>query len=110
MLTYADLRPLLTRTDIPLNIPSGASRSDVNPIMLAREELCYVGEPVALVVAETLAAAQDAAERAVVLAPKLARTQMVLGFAACLAGAVPPVWGLRSGDEEDDCPDDGARV
>jgi hypothetical protein len=37
-------------------------------------------------------------------------TAMVLGFAACLAGAITLVWRLRSGDEDDDYPDDGARV
>jgi hypothetical protein len=34
---------------------------------------------------------------------------MVLGFAACVAGAITLVWRLRTGDEDDD-PDDGARV
>ena len=60
VLTYADLRPLLTRDDIPLNIPSGAVKFDVNPIMFAHDELTYVGEPVALVVAESRAIAEDA--------------------------------------------------
>ena len=36
-------------------------------------------------------------------------TAMVLGFLACLAGAMTLVWRLRTGDEDDD-PDDGARV
>ena len=60
VLTYADLRPQLTRDDIPLNIPSGALKFDVNPIALAHGELCYVGEPVAVVVAESRAIAEDA--------------------------------------------------
>ena len=60
VLTYADLRPLLTRDDIPLNIPAGALKFDVNPVMLARDELCYVGEPVAVVVADSRAIAEDA--------------------------------------------------
>jgi len=42
------------------------------------------------------------------LLPIGAGSAMVLGFAACLAGAVTLVWRLRSGDDDD--PDDGARV
>jgi len=43
------------------------------------------------------------------LLPMGSGTAMVLGFAACLAGAMTLVWRLRTGDEDDD-PDDGARV
>jgi hypothetical protein len=43
------------------------------------------------------------------LLPMGSGTAMVLGFAACLAGALTLVWRLRTGDEDDD-PDDGARV
>ena len=60
VLTYADLRPLLTRDDIPLAIAAAAVKFDVNPIALAHDELCYVGEPVAVVVAESRAIAEDA--------------------------------------------------
>ena len=53
VLTYADLRPLLTGDRIPQAIPTGAIRFHVDPFALARDELCYVGEPLALVVAAT---------------------------------------------------------
>ena len=58
---HADLRPLLTGDRIPLALPSGAIRFDVDPPVLARDELCYVGEPVAMVIARTRAVAEDAA-------------------------------------------------
>ncbi|HEX3484736.1 MAG TPA: xanthine dehydrogenase family protein molybdopterin-binding subunit [Micropepsaceae bacterium] len=59
--TYADLRPLLTQDTIPLALPSGAIRFPVDPFVLAHDELTYAGEPIALVVAETRAIAEDAA-------------------------------------------------
>jgi len=43
------------------------------------------------------------------LLPVGSGTAMVLGFVACVAGAVTLVWRLRPGDEDDDH-DDGARV
>ena len=58
--TYADLRPHLTSDRIPLALPSAAIRFDVDPFVLARDELTYVGEPIALVVADTRAIAEDA--------------------------------------------------
>jgi carbon-monoxide dehydrogenase large subunit len=60
VLTYADLRPLLTSDRIPQALPSGAIRFDVDPFVLARDELTYVGEPVVLVVAESRRIAEDA--------------------------------------------------
>ncbi len=61
VLTYADVRPLLTGDRIPQAIPTGAIRFHVDPFALAKDELCYVGEPVALVVAESRRLAEDAA-------------------------------------------------
>jgi aerobic carbon-monoxide dehydrogenase large subunit len=58
--TYAQLRPHLACDRIPLAIPSGAIRFDVDPFVLARDELTYVGEPVAFVIAESRAVAEDA--------------------------------------------------
>ena len=60
VLTYADLRPLLTSDRIPQAMPAGAIRFDVDPYVLAKDELTYVGEPVALVVAESRRVAEDA--------------------------------------------------
>ena len=61
VLTYADLRPVLTCDRIPLALPVPALRFHVDPCILARQEVCYVGEPVALVVAESRQQAEDAA-------------------------------------------------
>ena len=60
VLLYADLRPLLTGNRIPQSLPSAAIRFDVDPIVLAHQELCYVGEPIAMVVAESRRIAEDA--------------------------------------------------
>src|SRR5262245_60369144 len=61
VLTYNDLRPLLTCDRVPAALPIAAIRFHVDPCFLAKDELCYVGEPVALVVADTRAATEDAA-------------------------------------------------
>ena len=55
------MRPLLTCDRIPLALPVAAIRFHVDPCYLAESELTYVGEPVALVVAESRAVAEDAA-------------------------------------------------
>jgi carbon-monoxide dehydrogenase large subunit len=60
VLTFADLRPLLTSDRIPLELPSGAIRFHVDPFALAKDEVTYVGEPVAMVVAESRRIAEDA--------------------------------------------------
>src|SRR6185437_15885529 len=61
ILTYDDLRPLLTRERISLALPSAYLKFDVDPYVLARDEATYVGEPIAMVVAESRRVAEDAA-------------------------------------------------
>jgi aerobic carbon-monoxide dehydrogenase large subunit len=61
VLTYKDLRPLLTRDRISLALPSAYLRFDVDPYVLVKNEATYVGEPIAMVVAETRCTAEDAA-------------------------------------------------
>src|SRR5262245_50407896 len=46
---------------IPLALPVAAIRHHVDPSWLAEKEMCFVGEPVAVVVAESRAIAEDAA-------------------------------------------------
>src|SRR6185503_15981519 len=70
--TYGDLRKYLACDRIPLALPSGAIRFDVDPYPLAHDELTYVGEPVALVVAATRAIAEDAARLIAIDAEPLA--------------------------------------
>lgn len=60
VLTYADLRPLLTMDRIALAMPSAAIRFDVDPYVLACDEVCHVGEPIAIVIAESRHVAEDA--------------------------------------------------
>jgi carbon-monoxide dehydrogenase large subunit len=61
VLTHDDLRPLLTTERIPLALPAAGIRFNVDPFALARGEVCYAGEPVALVVATSRRLAEDAA-------------------------------------------------
>lgn len=94
VLTLADLRPLLTSDRIPQALPSGAIRFDVDPYALANEEVTYVGEPVALVAAESRRVAEDAlALIALELEP--------------LPAVLDPVAGLAPGSPKArlDCPD-----
>lgn len=58
--TYAELRPHLTQDRIPQAFAAGAIRFDVDPFVLAREEVCYVGEPVAIILADSRHLAEDA--------------------------------------------------
>ncbi len=62
MLIYRDLRPLIGFDRIPLALPVAAIRHHVDPSWLAEKELCFVGEPVAIVIAESRAIAEDAAD------------------------------------------------
>ncbi len=61
VLAYDHLRPFLAHDRIPLALPAEAVRFDVDPPPLAHDEVCYVGEPIAVVIAETRAIAEDAA-------------------------------------------------
>ncbi len=58
--TFADIREALAQDHIPLSLPSSAIRFEAAPLPLAHDELTYVGEPIAVVVAETRAIAEDA--------------------------------------------------
>ncbi|PPR09360.1 MAG: Caffeine dehydrogenase subunit alpha [Alphaproteobacteria bacterium MarineAlpha11_Bin1] len=58
--TLDDLRPHLTNTIMPVEQPSGALKQSANPSVLADGEVRHVGEPVALVIAETAYNAEDA--------------------------------------------------
>jgi aerobic carbon-monoxide dehydrogenase large subunit len=61
VLAYADLRPLMTGDRIPLALPAAAIRFDVDPCWLAEREVCHVGDPILIVVAESRRVAEDAA-------------------------------------------------
>jgi carbon-monoxide dehydrogenase large subunit len=58
--TLADLRPLLTADRLPLQFPSTVLPRDISPFILADKEVAYVGEAIALVVADSRYIAEDA--------------------------------------------------
>lgn len=82
----------VVRATFPRQRPDGTPMFAPTHLGLARERVRYVGEPVALVVAETLAAARDAAEAVVVDYEPL---PAVTETASAVGG--PAVW--------DECPD-----
>src|SRR5271155_5828713 len=61
--TLAELAPLLTEERLPLQFRTTQLPADVTPFVLAKDEVAYVGEAVALVVARSRAIAEDAAAR-----------------------------------------------
>lgn len=60
--TLSDLRPRLTGTRMATGLPSRSLRLDVKPGVLAGDEVVYAGEPVAVVIACSRYAAEDAAD------------------------------------------------
>lgn len=58
---HADLRTRIVGDRMPLALKATAIRFDVDPPYLAHDEICYVGEPVAIVIAVSRAIAEDAA-------------------------------------------------
>jgi carbon-monoxide dehydrogenase large subunit len=65
VLTFADLPAPMQQT-LPLLVPSPAIKQPLMPHALARDEVVFVGEPVALIVADSRALAEDAAARVMV--------------------------------------------
>jgi carbon-monoxide dehydrogenase large subunit len=59
--TLSDLRPLLTADRLPLQFPSKVLPQNISPFILASREVAYVGEAIALVVADNRYVAEDAA-------------------------------------------------
>ena len=87
VLTLADLRAVLTSDRLVTALPSPAFAFQLDRPVLADAETVHVGEPIALVVAETRALAEDAAELVEVdYAPLPAVADAVAGLAE---GAAP---------------------
>ncbi|MBT5050474.1 MAG: xanthine dehydrogenase family protein molybdopterin-binding subunit [Rhodospirillaceae bacterium] len=61
VLTFADFAPLLVNPALVVGLPSPAYRQDRNRPLLAATEATYVGEPIAVVLADTRYIAEDAA-------------------------------------------------
>jgi carbon-monoxide dehydrogenase large subunit len=60
VLTLADLSPLLSQERLPLGFRTVELPPDITPFALARDEVAFVGEAVAVVIAETRYSAEDA--------------------------------------------------
>ena len=88
VLTHADLQPLLTMERIPTHMPGPGMRHRIDPRVLALNEVCHVGESVALVLADSRAAAEDAAET---VAVDYAPLPVVADPRDAIAGDAPPV-------------------
>jgi aerobic carbon-monoxide dehydrogenase large subunit len=58
--TLAGLRPALTADRLPLQFPSTELPPNISPFILAAREVSFVGEPIALVVANNRYIAEDA--------------------------------------------------
>ncbi len=85
---------VITADDLPSLVPATRGR-----LLLARHRVIFVGQPVALVLAETEAAAEDGAERVIVdYEPQPA----AVGFEEALAADAPLVWpdGVPGKSEE----------
>jgi carbon-monoxide dehydrogenase large subunit len=61
VLTLADLAPLLTRERLPLQFRTAQLPPDITPLVLAKDEVAFVGEAVAVVIAQSRYLAEDAA-------------------------------------------------
>jgi aerobic carbon-monoxide dehydrogenase large subunit len=61
VLTLADLIPLLAQERLPLQFRTAQLPPDITPLVLAKDEVAFVGEAVAVVVAHTRYLAEDAA-------------------------------------------------
>jgi aerobic carbon-monoxide dehydrogenase large subunit len=59
--TAADFEQAGVRLRLPLGFPSATLPDDITPFVLAPSEVCYVGEALAIVVAESRYIAEDAA-------------------------------------------------
>jgi carbon-monoxide dehydrogenase large subunit len=59
--TFNDLRPHLTQDRLPLELRLDPLPPDITPFPLAKDEVVFVGEAVAVVIAETRYLAEDAA-------------------------------------------------
>lgn len=86
--TLGDLRPHLTSERLPLGFAPEQGDRPITPFVLAGREVCYVGEAIAVVVAENRYLAEDAAQLVLVDATPL---PAVADARAALAPGSPPV-------------------
>src|SRR5262249_57461034 len=58
VLTFSDLAPLLAQERLPLQFRTARLPRDITPLVLAKDEVAFVGEAVAVVIAQTRYIAQ----------------------------------------------------
>ena len=61
VLTFDDLRPLLTQDRLPLELRLELLPPNITPFPLAKDEVVFVGEAIAVVIADIRYLAEDAA-------------------------------------------------
>jgi len=61
VLTFSDLAPLLAQERLPLQFRTARLPGDITPLVLAKDEVAFVGEAVAVVIAQSRYIAEDAA-------------------------------------------------
>jgi carbon-monoxide dehydrogenase large subunit len=59
--TLTDFEPMLSQVRLPLQFAAASLPPDITPFVLAREEVSFVGETIAMVIADTRYLAEDAA-------------------------------------------------
>ena len=60
VLVFSDVAPLLSQERLPLGFRTAELPPDITPFPLARDEVCFVGEAVAVIIAQTRYDAEDA--------------------------------------------------
>jgi carbon-monoxide dehydrogenase large subunit len=86
-LTFAELAPMLSHERLPLQFRAAPLPSDVTPFALAKDEVAFAGEAVAVVIAESRALAEDAAS---LVAVDYQALPAVSDCRAALAPGAPP--------------------
>jgi carbon-monoxide dehydrogenase large subunit len=83
VLTLADISPQLSQERLPLQFRSAQLPPNITPFVLAKDEVAFVGEAVAMVIAETRYLAEDAAALVAV------DYEPLPAVSDCRAGAAP---------------------
>ena len=95
VLTLADLSPLISQERLPLQFRTAELPPDITPFVLAKEEVAFVGEAVAVVIARSRYLAEDAAAAVAVDYEPL---PAVSDCRSALAPAAPPAHRGRAGN------------
>ncbi len=90
ILTAADLPTRMRAERMPMLVPNAAITDLVTQYCLARDEVCYVGEPIAFVIADTRHRAEDA------LAAIVVDAELLPAVSDCRAAVVPGAPRCRS--------------